>query len=178
MDKLSKLRVLFLGGKQAGVIGLLTTIASGCCVKGVVTKNQMMKELASRFDLPIYYSVKQDEVRKLLNNVDLMISVHSREIIPIELLNIPRLGGINVHPCLKSYKGKDPIQRFLKDEATEASVGVHKMTEQVDMGETLHEIFVEIDRNKITTVDEVYNILYPIYSLVLLDVLKSEATKL
>lgn len=178
MDKLKKLRVLFLGGKQAGIIGLLTTIASGCCVKGVVTKNKMLNELANRFNLPIFYSVKQSEVIKLLNNVDLMVSVHSREIIPAELLNIPRLGGINVHPCLKYYKGKDPIQRFLRDGMSEASVGVHRMTEQVDMGETLHELFITIDREKINTVDEVYNLLYPLYSLVLFDVLKSEAAKL
>lgn len=170
MDKLKKdrLRVIFLGGKQAGIIGLLTTIVGGCHIKAVVSVSDMVKKLSNELEIPAYHSVKQKEIIQLLPEVDLLISVHSREIIPVELLNIPRLGGINVHPCLLKYKGKDPIQRFLQGNETQASVGVHRMTEDVDMGETLFEMFVDIDRQKVMQVVDVYNILYPLYSIVLL----------
>jgi methionyl-tRNA formyltransferase len=177
LDILDRLRVIFLGGKQAGVIGLLTTIASGCEIKAVVTSSDLVRQLALRLGLPVYNTVMQSEVINLLQETDLIVSVHSREIIPDGLLSIPRLGGINVHPCLSTYKGKDPIRRFLKDGCTKASVGVHKMTENVDMGESLAEIFIDIDRNNINTIGEVYNMLYPVYSLVLLDVLRRETQK-
>jgi methionyl-tRNA formyltransferase len=169
---MSKLRIIYLGGKQAGVVGLLTAIALDCDIKAVVTGSLMVKGICQRFNLPVYHSVKQPEILNLIPEIDLMISVHSREIIPNEILKLVRLGGINIHPCLATYKGKAPIQRFIDDNATKASVGVHYMTEQVDMGETLKEMFVDIDRTDVNTVDGVYNILYPYYSLVLIDVLK------
>lgn len=166
------LNIIYLGGKQAGVVGLLTILAIGCNIKAVVTGSPMVKEICQRFELPIYYSVKQEELKPILKESDLLISVHSREIVPIDIIALTKLGGINVHPCLSTYKGKAPIERFIKDGATKASVGVHRMTEQVDMGETLKEIFIDIDRTKVNTVDGVYNILYPYYSFVLFDVLK------
>jgi methionyl-tRNA formyltransferase len=168
----SKLNVVYLGGKQAGVIGLLTTLAYGCNVKAVVTISKMVEELALRFNLPVYKSCKLDEVKGIIKQTDLMISVHSREIIPNDILALSRLGGINVHPCLKEYKGKSPIQRFLAGDSKQASVGVHKITDELDMGETLAEKFIDIDRTKVKTVDEVYNIIYPLYSLVLIDTLR------
>lgn len=169
---MDKLNIIFLGGKQAGVIGLLTVLAAKHYVRAVVTVSSMVEEIAQAFDLYICHSVKQDEIRKLLLKTDLLVSVHSREIIPNDILEIPKYGGINVHPCLSQYKGKYPIHRFLNDGATQASVGVHRMTEEVDYGETLTEMFVDVDRSKINTVFEVYNILYPYYSLVLLGALK------
>ncbi len=171
--KKERLKVIFLGGKQAGIIGLLATVVSGCEVKAVVTVSDMMEQLSNQLRINVYHSVKQQEIYDLLPNIDLLISVHSREIIPMELLNIPRLGGINVHPCLWKYKGKNPIQRFLQEHESQASVGVHRMTEDIDMGETLFEMFVDIDRIKVTQVVEVYNILYSLYGLVLLKTLDS-----
>ena len=168
----NRLRILFLGGKQAGLIGLLTAIAADCHIQSVVTNSKVITDMTLRLNLPTYHSVKQDEVLSLLPVTDLIISVHSREIVPTEILSAVRLGGINVHPCLKEYKGKDPIQRFLGGNSSAASVGVHRMTEDIDMGETLHETFVEIDKKDCCTPADVYNILYPIYSLVLFDILR------
>lgn len=176
MDKL-KLRVIFLGGKQAGVVSLLAVISTGCEVKAVVTVSDIVKEVADKFGIPVYHSVKQDEIQGLLPEVDLMISVHSREIIPMVILNKVWLGGINVHPCLSKYKGANPIQRFLSNGISQASVGVHRMTDKVDYGEVLMERFIEIDRVKIDTVEKVYNTLYPLYGLVLIDALRMLAEK-
>lgn len=169
---LDRLRVIFLGGKQAGVVGLLATLVASCDVLAVVTGSDIVKELARRLSLPIYYSVKQDEVVGLLPETDLMISVHSREMIPMDILNATRVGGINVHPCLFEYKGRDPVKRFVANGHTRASVGIHRMIEEVDQGEVLTEVFVDVDRSEIITVMEVYNILYPYYAIALLDVLR------
>ena len=166
------LKVVYLGGKQAGLIGLLTVVSFGCEVKAVVPRDNIVGDMAVKLKYPIYNSVKQGDVKSILYGVDLLISVHSKEIVPIEVLNITGLGGINVHPCLSKYKGSNPISRFLAGDTSRASVGVHYMVEELDCGEVIKEIFVYIDKSKASTVVEVYNVLYPIYSMVLFEALE------
>ncbi len=170
----TKLKVVYLGGKQAGLIGLLTVSSFGCQIKAVVPRDSIVGDMAKKLGYPIFDSVKQEEVKNLLKGTDLLISVHSKEIISMEILNIPRLGGINVHPCLYKYKGANPIDRFLTGNTSKASVGVHYMSAELDCGEVIKEIFVDINRYRqgVNTVVEVYNILYPVYSLVLLEALE------
>ena len=87
--------------------------------------------------------------------------------------NIQVWNGIDWIPSIfAEYKGKDPIQRFLSGSSTSASVGVHRMTEKVDLGETLNEVFIEIDKKENNTPPAVYNLLYPLYCQVLLDILR------
>lgn len=164
-----KLDIVFLGGRQTGLIGLLTIAGFGCRIRGVVPRDDMVGDIATKLNYRCYDSVKQPELLSILPTVDLLISVHSKEIVPGYILDMPRIGGINVHPCLYKYKGSNPINRLLKDKETKASVGAHWMIEQVDMGEVIIERFVTIDNG--LSVAGVYNILYPLYSMVLLDVL-------
>ena len=89
---------------------------------------------------------------------------------PAGIFSLPRLGAINVHPCLFKYKGLHPVRRLLEDGGTRASVGVHRMAEKVDEGEVLIEEFIDIRGKK--SVDEVYNALYPLYSLITLKAMK------
>jgi len=155
-------RIVFLGGKQAGVVGLLTTIACGHEVLAVVTIHDMVREIAERFGIETYPSYR--DLPYL--DADLMISVHSREILPGEVLLSTKLGGINVHPCLYKYKGIRPVPRMLKDGETKASIGVHWMIEEVDEGPVIVEKFQTV---KGRTPEEVYNELYPLYSIALME---------
>jgi len=160
------LRVVFLGSKQAGCIGLLTLAAAGCKIQGVIAYDDTVQKLAGMLHTSAFSSLKQPEVQKLLSQSDLLVSVHGREIVPKNFLELPRFGGINVHPCLYRYKGSRPIDRLLQDGCTQASVGVHRMTETVDEGEVLVEEFVDVTEKH--SVEEVYNVLYPFYALALL----------
>jgi len=164
------LKVVFIGSSQAGCVGLLTAIAAGCSIQGAVAYDSIILGLATCLKLTIFNSVKQIEVERLLIKSDLLVSVHGREIVPRRLLELPRLGGINVHPCLYRYKGANPISRLLSDGCAKASVGVHRMTENVDEGEVLVEEFVDVTGKK--SVDEIYNILYPFCIIVLLKALR------
>jgi len=168
------LKVVFSGGRQAGCIGLLTVFAVGCRIQGVIAYDDIVSSLADSLNLPVFTSIKQPEVEKLLAGSDLLVSVHGRDIVPTRLLDLPHLGGINAHPCLYRYKGADPVGRLLRDGGTKASVGVHRMTEHVDEGEVLAEEFVDIAGKK--TADEVYNVLYPYYALALLKALRALTT--
>ncbi|KYC54031.1 MAG: methionyl-tRNA formyltransferase [Candidatus Methanofastidiosum methylothiophilum] len=173
---MEKLRICFIGGKQAGFIGLLTLKSTKCKILSVVAYDDSVKILANKLKIPTFDSIKDSNFIKYLYKSDLLLSVHGREIVPIDILKIPKFGCINVHPCLYKYKGSNPIGRFIKDENNLASVGVHYMDERVDEGKVIYEKFIDIkDKNSI---DEVYNQLYIHYSLAILesiDIIKSKA---
>jgi len=162
------MNIVFLGGKQAGVIGLLTLLARGDKVSTVVAYDDYVRMIATeQFGLPTFSSVKNVDWDMPW---DLIVSVHGREIVPNDILASTRLGGINVHPCLYACKGAKPVAKFLKSTAyPKASVGVHWMTDRVDEGEVIHEVFVDVVGCK--TEVEVYNALYPYYCGALLDAL-------
>lgn len=156
-----------MGGKQAGCIGLLTLFAAKCEITGVVAYDGMIKAIAEKLNLPTFSSIRKEECIKIAYKSNLLVSVHGREIVPAELLKIPPLGGINVHPCLYKYKGSNPVERLLKDGNAKASVGVHYMVDEVDTGKVITELFVDVTGKH--TVDEVYNALYPYYMLAILE---------
>lgn len=169
-QSVGNINVISSGGKQAGCIGLLTVVAAGFNIKVVIAYDNIVAGLAAELGLPVLTSIKKPELEQYLINSDLLVSVHSPEIVPDRLLNRLRFGGINVHPCLYRYKGAHPVERLLQDGCTRASVGVHRMTAKVDEGEVLAEEFVDVTGKNI--VDEVYNTLYPYYSIVLLKALR------
>ena len=158
--------VVFLGGRQAGCIGLLTVCAASCEVLGVVAYDDRLRMLAEAMGLQHFGSIHEPSVQELLSRSDLLVSVHGRERVPEELLRLPRCGGINAHPCLSWYKGMHPIERLLQDGRARASVGVHRMTARLDEGTVLAEEFVDVSGS--STVEEVYNALYPFYAIALL----------
>lgn len=167
---MSSFRVVYLGGKQVGCVGLLSLYAGSCRVQGVVAYDNSVRVLAQSLDLPVVDSIHKPSVYKWFQDSDLLVCVHGREIVPKGLLSLPRDGGINVHPCLYAYKGSHPIERLLLDHNHQASVGVHRMTEDVDGGEVLMEEFVDV--SGLREVQEIYQVLYPWYAVVLIKVLK------
>ncbi len=163
-------KVTYLGGKQAGCVGLLMAMAANCNVVAVVAYDDMVKGLAEKLSLSVYDTINHPRVEHILYGSDLLLCVHGKEVVSQKLLALPRLGGVNVHPCLWKYKGAHSVERALEKKEPSASVGAHRMSEVVDSGEVLEEMFVDITGK--TSVEEVYNALYPYYSYVILEVLK------
>jgi methionyl-tRNA formyltransferase len=165
------MRAVFMGGRQAGCVGLLTSLCFGCEIDALVAYDDQIRMVAGLLDLPLRHSIS--ETQGSLADADVLISVHGREFVPPELLALPRLGGINVHPCLYAYKGADPVARLLADRNTRASVAVHRMTDELDEGEVLVEEFVDVTGDQ--TGVEVYNRLYPYYATALYRALQALA---
>ena len=164
------MKTVFMGGKQAGCIGLLTLCATGNRPEAVVSYGDDLGVLAMTLGIPTWIRISVPQFQEALAEADLLVSVHGREIVSDDLLALPKYGGINVHPCLYRYKGANPVGRLLKDENIRASVGVHRMTAKVDEGEVLVEEFVDVGGKK--TVEEVYNALYPYYATALIKALE------
>lgn len=161
--------IVYMGGKQAGLIGLLTVLASGCHVRLVVAYDSIVREFAEAIPTVTYDSIVG--LADYMRYSDFLLSVHGREIVPQKYLDLPKQGCINLHPCLKAgYPGVNPVNRFLKDGKTLADVSAHRMVEKVDAGEIIHSEFTDISDKK--TAVEVYNLLYPLYPKVILEVLK------
>lgn len=155
--------VCLMAGRQAGAIGVLTTLAKKIDVLAIVAYDEIVEMISEELNIPVYNSIHDKEFIEHLTKSDILISIHGREIVSEDILNLPKICCINVHPCLYKYKGKDPIKRFLKHSNSKASVGVHYMTEEIDEGEVILEEFVDVEG--IDGVESIYNALYPYYFL-------------
>ena len=162
-----KFEVSFMGGKQAGCVGLLSLYAIDCKVISIVAYDYSVKKLAEVLKIPVFSSIKEKKFLEYLKKSDLLVSCHGREIVPADILKMPRICCINAHPNLYKHKGSNPIERLLENGDTKASVGVHYMSEKVDVGKTIVEKIVDISGKN--TVAEVYNELYPYYSYVIIE---------
>lgn len=168
------MKIIFYGGKQAGLIGLLSIKAAGHKIACVVPADETVEMAAKKLKLRVFKpkdinSKKSiDFLRKF--NCDLLVCCHGRKILEKSLLELPKKGCINVHPCLFKYKGAGPIGRLLADGGKKASVGIHFMTEKIDCGKTLVEKFISIGDEK--NVLEVYNILYPLYAIAIIEAIE------
>jgi len=163
------MKIIFYGGRQAGVVCLLTILANKHVNSAVVPEDDMVDRVAKSLKLKIYQkeTINSPNFCKDVENdkPDLLVCAHGRRLIKTALLSIPKYGCINVHPCLYKYKGATPIARMLADRETKASVAVHQMTDKIDDGEVIIENFVDV--GGLNTVLEVYNFLYPLYSITL-----------
>jgi len=147
--------MLVMAGQVAGCIGLLTVKEFH---PNVVPYDDITRKLAVSLGLNCYNFT-------LAPKDDFLLCVHGRDIVK----DIPEV-AINIHPCLYKFKGKDPIGQLLASGERMASVGAHRMTSKIDEGEVLAEEFIDIGDSKTRT--EVYNLLYPLYPIVILKALR------
>ncbi len=158
-----------MGGHQAGCIGLLSLLAVDCQIISAVAYDNNVKILAKDLNIPVFSSLFKDDFINSIAKSDLLFSVHGREIVPKEILEMPSLRCINVHPCLYKYKGKNPIQQMLDDNNSRASIGIHYMVEDIDAGEVIVEEFIDTIGE---TIVEIYNELYPYYAKAIIKTIK------
>lgn len=169
------LNICFMGGSQAGVIGALALLSMGHRITAAVSYSEELTAILHLLRIPVYRSIQDMTFLRDLKKSDILISVHGKEIVKVSQFNLPRLGGINVHPYLYKYKGADPVKRALIDNNYKGSVGVHKMEAKVDSGEVLAEEFVDL--SGAVSPEEAYNKLYPYYFIALSKALRKIGDK-
>lgn len=164
------LKISYMGGKQAGMIGLLTILSKKHQVVAVTSYSTDFSEVSAKFSIPTYVTIKDKEFIKKSSQSDIIFCVHGREKVSQELINLTKYKiAVNVHPYLYKYKGTNPINRALNDNCYKASVGSHYMTDEYDKGNIIEEQFIDI--KNATNAIEVYNQLYCLYSIVISDTL-------
>ncbi|WP_017548488.1 methionyl-tRNA formyltransferase [Salinicoccus carnicancri] len=84
-----------------------------------------------------------DKIREM--NPDLIITAAYGQILPKELLDIPRLGAVNVHASLlPRHRGGAPIHRAILEGDRESGVSIMYMAEGLDSGDVISQSAVQI----------------------------------
>jgi methionyl-tRNA formyltransferase len=107
-----------------------------------------------------------------LNNlaVDVICVVAYGSFLPLNLLNLPKLACVNVHPSLlPKYRGAAPIQRAIINGESVTGVTTMHMAEGMDSGDLILQTTVEINPNE--TAGELHDRLALIGAELLLDTL-------
>lgn len=144
------------------IIGVVTNVdkPKGRGMKMIPTP---VKEFALEKGLKIYQPEKVknnlefiEEVKQL--NPDVICVVAYGKILPKELLDIPKLGCINVHgSLLPKYRGAAPIQWSVINGDKITGITTMYMNEGMDTGDMILKQKVEIDENE--TTGELWDIL-------------------
>ena len=83
---------------------------------------------------------QQENMRGEQSNINFFLVVAYGKIIPEEILNIPKLGSINVHySLLPKYRGASPVESAILNGDQETGVSIQKMVYQMDAGPILAE---------------------------------------
>ncbi|BAQ65691.1 methionyl-tRNA formyltransferase [Geminocystis sp. NIES-3709] len=110
-----------------------------------------VKELALKHNLPVWQPIrikKDKETLELLHksHSDIFVVVAYGQILSRKILNMPKLGCINVHgSILPEYRGAAPIQWSIYDGKTETGITTMLMDEGMDTGDMLLKAYKPID---------------------------------
>lgn len=82
-------------------------------------------------------------------NPDLIVSAYYRQIFPRKLIDIPRLGIVNIHPSiLPYYRGPVPTAWAIMNNESEFGITVHKVDDSIDTGDILVQKAFTIDEDE------------------------------
>ena len=182
------MRVLFMGTPDFAKVSLEALNNAGFEIVGVVTNQDKpkgrgmkmipspVKEFATLYNMPIYQPLKirdniefLEEIKSL--NPDVICVVAYGKILPKELLDIPKLGCINVHgSLLPKYRGAAPIQWAVLNGDKTTGITTMYMDEGMDTGDMILKQEVEIYADE--TTGELWNRLAIIGGNLLVETLK------
>lgn len=151
------LRIIFAGTPDFAARHLDALLSSGHQIVGVFTQPDRpagrgkklmpgpVKLLAEEHGLPVFQpaSLRPEENQQLVANLnaDVLVVVAYGLILPKAVLEMPRLGCVNVHgSLLPRWRGAAPIQRALWAGDTETGVTIMKMDVGLDTGDMLYKL--------------------------------------
>ena len=159
------MRIVFMGTPEFAVPSLKALVKAGHEVCGVFTqpdkpKNRGMKlqaspvkEYALSAGLPVFQPVKMrdGEALAVLRELrpDLIAVAAYGKILPVDILELPPLGCINVHSSLlPKDRGAAPINWAILNGEDETGVTIQRMAEGIDTGDILAQAGTPIDLNE------------------------------
>lgn len=151
------MRIVFAGTPSFAAAHLRALVQNGFSVVGILTqpdrpagRGQYLQESSVK-KVALDYAIPLQQPKQLKSfedwqcivswQPDILIVVAYGLMIPEAVLNIPRLGAINVHASLlPRWRGAAPIQRAIEAGDTETGVGLMRMELGLDTGPVLLEI--------------------------------------
>ncbi len=131
-------------------VGLVVTKPDAYVGRKKILTSSPIKVKALEHNIPVFTpsKIKDDyeEIKKY--NPDLIVTCAYGEIVPREVLDIPRLGAINVHASLlPKYRGGAPIHHALINGEEKTGITIMYMNEGLDTGDIIAEREMAIDIN-------------------------------
>ena len=156
------MNIVFMGTPDFAVYSLRALAESEYSLTGVVTQPDRpkgrkkepvwspVKAEAVKYGIPVLQPVRvrrNPEAYEALREMapDLIVVAAFGQIIPKEILELPRFGCINVHASLlPAYRGAAPIQHAILDGAERTGVTIMQMSEGLDTGDMISSWETEI----------------------------------
>ncbi len=144
--------------------------------KQILTKTPI-HEVADKYGIPVFQpeKIKNDYERILEVKPDIIITCAYGQIIPKVLLDLPRLGCINVHASLlPKLRGGAPLHHAIIDGLDKTGVTIMYMDEAMDTGDIISTISYDIKSSD--TTEDIHDTLMELGAKLLIDTLPSIAT--
>ena len=141
--------------------------------KQILTKTPI-HEVADKYGIPVFQpeKIKNDYERILEVKPDIIITCAYGQIIPKVLLDLPRLGCINVHASLlPKLRGGAPLHHAIIDGLDKTGVTIMYMDEAMDMGDIISTISYDIKSSD--TTEDIHDTLRKLGAKLLIDTLPS-----
>ena len=159
------MRIVFMGTPDFAVPSLEALLKAGHDVIAVYCQPDKpkgrghkllpppVKELALKHNIPVYQPVslrKPEAIEELrVLQPELIVVAAYGKILPVDVLNIPPRGCINVHgSLLPKYRGAAPIQWAVLNGDAVTGVTIQQMGEGVDTGDMLSKAETAIGENE------------------------------
>jgi len=101
------------------------------------------KLFAVKNNIPVIQPEKKKDILPelqavLKEDIDLFVIVAYGKIIPQIVLDIPKMGSVNVHPSLlPKYRGPSPLQSAIKNQDTKTGISIMLIDDEMDHGPIL-----------------------------------------
>ena len=148
--EINEARIVFMGTSEISATVLDGLIKNGYQIVGVVAQPDRpvgrkhileavpTKKVALEHNIPIFQpeKIRKDFAFMYDLKPDVILTLSYGQILPEALLNIPRLGAINLHgSLLPKYRGAAPIQYAILNGEKETGMTLMKMVKEMDAGE-------------------------------------------
>lgn len=160
------MKIVFMGTPDFSVPSLLALIKAGHEVAGVVTqpdkpkgrgKEMQMtpvKAAALEHDIPVFQPERVKNNSEFFEKMkeiapDAIVVIAFGQILPREILELPKYGCINIHASLlPKYRGAAPIQWVIIDGEKETGITTMYMEEGLDTGDMLLKTVIPIEKEE------------------------------
>lgn len=155
---MKNLKVIFMGTPKFAAV-ILEDLIQVCDIIAVVSQPDRLKdkkgnlvvpevkEVASKYNIDVFQPLKiREEYEDIINyNPDIIITCAYGQIIPKEILEIPKYGCINIHASiLPKYRGGAPIHHSLINGDEETGITIMYMDEAMDEGDIIKQKSIKI----------------------------------
>ena len=160
------MKIVFMGTPDFAVPSLKALVEAGYDVAAVVTQPDKpkgrgksllptpVKEEALLHEIPVYQPQRVKNNREFLDTLreiapDVIVVAAFGQIIPRDVLELPKYGCINIHASLlPKYRGAAPIQQAVIDGEKESGVTIMRMGEGLDTGDMISKIVIPLEKEE------------------------------